>query len=297
MKRSSIFARGCAIWRLRRRVDRPQVATVAIAFAGIYLPQCLAMPLWARPFWIIGTALMCFRAHVVIHNHMHVSLFRHRAGNVVFQVLAALARGHTVCDTLLPHIHNHHPLRGRPGDWVSPELAGEGRSAWSILRYIVVSTITMQWERRRLGVPEADFLPSAYRISRPWEKGLLMMAVAGSLIWNWKVFLGHQVLPWLVALAMLVAINLFQHERCDPDRPYGHSRNFTGAFLNGFCFNNGYHTVHHEQPGTHWSELPEAHRRTEPLMPSACQEPSFSHYLWRDFLRPNKSASASVEES
>ena len=35
-----------------------------------------------------------------------------------------------------------------------------------------------------------------------------------------------------------------------------HARNFTGPLLNFLALNNGYHGMHHEEPGMRWSLLP-----------------------------------------
>jgi fatty acid desaturase len=270
---------------------------MGLALLGIYLPLFLPLPPWLRPAWITAAAVLCFRAHVVIHNHIHFRIFRRELANSVFHVAAALARGHTVCDTLLPHIHNHHPLRGRQGDWVSPDLAGEAQGPWRILRYILVSTYTMQRERRRPGVSELTVLPRSYRRSRPFEKSLLGFAILLSLAWDWRMFLLHQALPWMLSLAMLVAINLFQHDGCDPESDSGHSRNFRGRWLNAFCFNNGYHTLHHDHPRMHWSDLPAACAREGDRIPARCNEPSFPRYLWRNFLRPARRARVPLREA
>lgn len=277
---AEVFPRGM----LRRREDRAQVAAVGVAFLGIHLPMFIPLPLWGRALWILGSTFACFRAHVVIHNHMHRRVFRGLRANACFHVVASLARGHTVCDTLLPHLHNHHPLRGGKGDWVGPHLAGEGWGLFRLLRFVLVSTYTMQRERRRSAVAEEDYLPRVYRLSRPFEKGTLMGAILFGLAWDWRIFLGHQVLPWLISLAMLVAINLFQHDGCEPSSEHGNSRNFTGSLLNALCFNNGYHTVHHAHPDLHWRDLPAAHAKEAGAIPERCNETSLPRYLWREVL-------------
>ena len=52
-------------------------------------------------------------------------------------------------------------------------------------------------------------------------------------------------------------------------------------------FNNGYHTVHHQRAGTHWSETPLAHKKVEHLIDPVLNERGFWAYITRSyFLAP-----------
>jgi fatty acid desaturase len=53
--------------------------------------------------------------------------------------------------------------------------------------------------------------------------------------------------------------NYLQHVDCDPASPDNHSRNFVNPVWNWFVFDAGYHTVHHDQPGQHWSRYRALH--------------------------------------
>jgi fatty acid desaturase len=91
------------------------------------------------------------------------------------------------------------------------------------------------------------------------------------------------VVPQLIANLGIVGINFLWHDGCDPEHPVNHSRNFTGSLLNFLSLNNGYHGMHHEEPGMHWSLLPEAHaRRIHPGLHPALEaalapEPRLAH--------------------
>ncbi len=50
------------------------------------------------------------------------------------------------------------------------------------------------------------------------------------------VMLPHQYAAWGI-----MGINFVQHDGCDGEHPYNHSRNFKGAVVNWFTFNNGFH--------------------------------------------------------
>ena len=66
-------------------------------------------------------------------------------------------------------------------------------------------------------------------------------------------------IPSGFALWSMMFTNYIQHVHCDPWSPDNHSRNFVSKFSNWFVFQAGYHTVHHENPGTHWSKYGELH--------------------------------------
>jgi beta-carotene hydroxylase len=55
-------------------------------------------------------------------------------------------------------------------------------------------------------------------------------------------------LPTSLASGMMMFTNYLQHVGCD---------------WNWFVFDNGFHTVHHEHPGAHWSELRALHARRQ----------------------------------
>jgi fatty acid desaturase len=70
-------------------------------------------------------------------------------------------------------------------------------------------------------------------------------------------------LPTSLASGMMMFTNYLQHVGCDSGSASAHSRNFTSSVWNWFVFDNGFHTVHHEHPGAHWSELRALHARRQ----------------------------------
>jgi len=80
-----------------------------------------------------------------------------------------------------------------------------------------------------------------------------------------------------------------QHDGCDANHKYNHSRSFTGALTNWWTFNNGYHAIHHEFPGMHWSELPAAHReRLGPHIHPSLDQKSLILYCIRAYVWPGQ---------
>ena len=96
--------------------------------------------------------------------------------------------------------------------------------------------------------------------------------------------LPHQYAAWGI-----ITMNLLQHDGCDENSEYNHSRNFVGKLVNWWTYNNGYHTIHHMEPGLHWSLLPAEHaKRVAPFIHPNLDQPSLLAYLWRTFVWPGK---------
>ena len=70
---------------------------------------------------------------------------------------------------------------------------------------------------------------------------------------DWRKALLFVLIPHVFAVWGITAVNFVQHDGCDEDHPYNHSRNFVGEWFNWLTFNNGYHGMHHVQPGLHWT--------------------------------------------
>jgi fatty acid desaturase len=69
-------------------------------------------------------------------------------------------------------------------------------------------------------------------------------------------------LPALLGNYWMMLTNYLQHIECDPASTSAHSRNFVSPLWNWFVFDNGYHSVHHDQPGLHWSRYRELHQQS-----------------------------------
>ena len=92
-------------------------------------------------------------------------------------------------------------------------------------------------------------------------------------------------LPQLYGARGILRINLIQHDRTDLTSEWNHSRNFVGRAFNWIMCNNGYHTIHHNRAGLHWSVLADAHdRECGPRTDPSLNEPSMVRYLLRTFV-------------
>jgi fatty acid desaturase len=90
--------------------------------------------------------------------------------------------------------------------------------------------------------------------------GCWLLAVELHGAWSGSaVYLATVAMPAALATYFMMFTNYIQHVDCDPASPDDHSRNFTSPLWNWFVFDNGFHSVHHEQPGVHWSRYRALH--------------------------------------
>jgi fatty acid desaturase len=54
--------------------------------------------------------------------------------------------------------------------------------------------------------------------------------------------------------------------------------------MNWCLFNNGLHTVHHDNPGLHWSKAPAAHAKIADGIDPRLNEQSFLWFLFRVYI-------------
>jgi fatty acid desaturase len=101
---------------------------------------------------------------------------------------------------------------------------------------------------------------------------------------DWRKALLFAVLPQQVGMFFIQHFNYVQHIETDSGSEFGHSRNFTGWFLNLCLFNNGYHTVHHLKPGLHWSLTPRAHAEVVHKIPRRLLVENFGTFWLRRFV-------------
>jgi fatty acid desaturase len=159
----------------------------------------------------------------------------------------------------------------------------EGNHLVALLTYPLISGYYQQQAIRR-------YLAAVYRQHRPRFWPCLgqsvslgaWLVVAGVLDWQKALLL--VVVPQQVALNTVMVFNYIQHVHADEEDSWNHARNLTGTLLNFWLFNNGYHTIHHLQPGLHWSEAPAAHRAIAHRISPALNERSLVWYLVRTYI-------------
>jgi len=107
---------------------------------------------------------------------------------------------------------------------------------------------------------------------------------------NWRIALPLWILsvgvPTLFGPWCMMWFNYMQHVHADPWSEHNHSRNITGRVFNFLVFNNGLHTIHHENPGSHWSKAYERHAEIADLIDPRLNERSFWWWILRGYVIP-----------
>ena len=272
---------------LRFSADLRTLAVLATGFALVAY-QWLSPP--ASPG--IGAALLAatcwlaWIAAVIAHNALHCPLFDRRWLNRVFQVVVSLAYGFPVSEYVPGHNLSHHRhLQARADVMRTTKVT----FAWNALNLVAfvprVAPDVFAANTRYMRVMWAKH-PRWYRQYRLetafcWGSKVVLMAI------DWRKALLYVILPHAIALWGITVTNYLQHDGCDPSSAHDHSRNFVGRVFNWFAFNNGFHSIHHDEPGLHWSLLPTAHaERVHPHIHPALEQRSLAAYVFRAFVWP-----------
>ncbi|MBX7195298.1 MAG: fatty acid desaturase [Sandaracinaceae bacterium] len=268
-------------WLLHHHADRRQVGIVTLylglVFAMYLVPACRNVPMF------LAACYLSFLNAVVIHNHLHKGIFKSKALNRLFRCALSFGALYPASANIASHnlVHHHFDDDGQP-DWAAPENVS---FRWHLLNLIhfpnVVGPNTFNGVSRwALTTRQADFRQQ-YLLEQVVAFGL----TGAMLVWDFWPALFFVVLPQLWGARGILRINLIQHDACDVKSDWDHSRNFVGGFFNWVMCNNGYHTIHHNRAGLHWSVLAEQHRREcVGRMDPRLDEPSMVLYLLRTFV-------------
>jgi fatty acid desaturase len=180
------------------------------------------------------------------------------------------------------HNKNHHRFNNRDGDDSITYRISEKNNFLTLVSY---PTISGYYQQKAI----LDYLKLMK--SKNKEKfylslsqyAILISWVAAAFILDWHKALLFVIIPQQVSLFSVLVFNYVQHVHANEESEWNHSRNFTG-FLNFLLFNNGYHTIHHETAGLHWSKIPEAHQKIENNIDPVLLERSFWWYIIRSYF-------------
>jgi fatty acid desaturase len=219
---------------------------------------------------------------VIIHNHNHLQIWKSKIMNTITDWWLTVFYGFPIFSWTPTHNKNHHKLNNRIGDYTITYRFSEKNNLLTLLTYPSISGyyqqkaikiyLKDQWHnnRNRFYLCISQYL-------------ILILWTAAALLIDWKKALMFVIIPQQVSLFSVLIFNYVQHVHADEESAYNHSRNFTG-FLNFLLFNNGYHYVHHETPGLHWSKVPAEHKKIEHLIDSSLIERSFWWYIFRNYF-------------
>jgi beta-carotene hydroxylase len=266
-----------------------------LVWAFVLMPAAATLQ-YARPAlagWLLPvSAYLAYSAGVIAHNHNHSPTFVARRMNGLFANWISFFYGYPVFAWIPTHNENHHKFVNGPGDATS--TLGMKRENG------LIAAVTFPLRSASAQIPLiARFLE---RTSRKNPRAYAAFAVQKIV-----VFLGHPAacglavglhgfstgalvyasalgIPAVGALWGLMFTNYVQHVDCDPSSRWRRSRDFVSSWMNFFVFDNGFHTVHHEQPGLHWSETRAAHARIAHLLDPRLQEGSIFGYALKTYV-------------
>jgi beta-carotene hydroxylase len=265
---------------LRYKADRKTVVYMFVAIALLLVQWSLDE---LNPFLFVLALHMGVAASVIAHNHNHLRTWKSKALNVVTDYWITLFYGFPAFAWIPTHNMNHHKRNNREGDYTITYRLSERNNLFTLLTYPTISGLYQQqpttqylrhlWRKRR-----SRFL---YSVSQ-----YVVLAIYLGILFalDWRKALLYAFIPQQFGLMAVLIFNYIQHVHADEESRWNHSRNFVGWALNAFLLNNGYHTIHHEKPGLHWSVLPEEHAKIASQIDPALAERSFWWYMIRVYL-------------
>jgi fatty acid desaturase len=274
---------------LRFQADRR-----AVAFVCAYFATFAVLWIWAprnagaMAAGAVVLASLSWFCAVITHNVVHSPVWHSRLANRVTQVALSLSYGFAVSDYVPGHNLSHHRYMQQRRDVMRTSKV---RLPWNALNLAMFFFAVAPDIIRS----NANFLQTEsgknvhFRRQRTLEV-IVVWSVKALFVWlDWRRALAFVILPHLWAVWSITSVNYLQHDGCDPDHPYNHSRNFVGRVFNWFHFNNGFHGMHHIEPGLHWSLLPAAHAsQVHPHIHPALEQKSLAVYLFHSLVSPGQ---------
>lgn len=268
-------------WLVRHPAEWRQVGIVA-AYQAL-LAGMLFVPELRHPLPFALACLLSFLNAVVIHNHLHRGVFRSQRLNMLWRCVLSFGALYPASANVPAHnlVHHHFGDDGQP-DWVDPAIV---RFRWHALNLLHFPNIAGPNTFAGVGRWAAVCKQPGFVRQYVTELVVAFGLTGAAMLWDFWGALLFLVLPQLYGARCILRINLIQHDAADTTSEFNHSRNFVGRWFNWIMCNNGYHTIHHNRAGLHWSELAEAHRReVAPRIDPRLDEPSMLAYLLRTFV-------------
>ncbi len=285
-------------WLVRHPAEWRQIGIVATYWS--LLAAMFFVPVCRNVLVFVAACYFSFLNSVVIHNHMHQGIFHSKTLNHAWRRILSFGALYPASVNLPSHniVHHHFEDDGQP-DWAAPEHVD---FRWNLLNLIhfpnVAGPNTFGGVQRWAAVAGREDFKRQYVYDNAFMFGLtgLLMVVD---FWTTLFFI---VLPQLYGARSILRINIIQHDGCDTTTDWNHSRNFVGRAFNWIMCNNGYHTIHHNRAGLHWSVLHEWHQKeVVPRIHPSLDEPSMVAYLLRTYAlpvgRPPKKDLSAVEQA
>ncbi len=275
---------------LRHSADHKTLLWVLVLAPGLVAIQYARPDLVKYLFWV--SCYFSIATSTIAHNHNHSPTFHSKKLNSLFGNWISLIYGFPTFAWIPTHNLNHHKYVNTEGDATITWRFTNRHNAFVAATYFFVSAYYQQYPTKAFIEKVKEKNPALYnRIIGQyafWAGGyvaLLVLAIRlHGLTTGLYVFLMSVGVPAIVALWTVHLFNYEQHVHTDPWSKHNHSRNFVSPVLNFLLFNNGYHTAHHENPGLHWSKLPDAHAKIEALIDPVLKQKSVWWYWFKQYV-------------
>jgi len=243
---------------------------------------------WALP---IGLYLG-YCASLFAHSHNHCPTFKSRSANDWFSAWLSFFYGYPAFAWIPAHNQNHHKYVNRSGDAAITWRITHKNTFWMACANFFVSShwqgnvVKKYLHKVRHGAPAAfRQILVQFVVVFGGHASMLYLALALYGVGRGlTVYAAAFAIPAFFALWSIAYTNYVQHVDCDPYSRHNHSRNFLSPLNNFLTFNNGFHTVHHEIPGAHWSDCPALHAKICHEIDGRLIERSILHYSIKAYL-------------
>lgn len=238
-----------------------------------------------------------FCISTIVHNAMHMDIFAVPSVEYSWRVALSMTFGFPVEAFRPTHNMNHHVHTNLEEDHLDTAQMQYQCHLVNLLLYFP----TVYPKIRKL---EQDFIvKEARKLSLVFFLFVLEAVAAHGttlalLCLDWLKALFLWFLPNVMGVAMIIMVNMLQHDGCEHIVPSEHrgpkmninpARNFVGPVINFLTCNNGYHTVHHMHSTAHWTQYPDMHRKlVAPYINPELLEPCMARYIWRTFFWPGE---------
>jgi fatty acid desaturase len=242
--------------------------------------------------WLLPIRLyLAYCAGILSHNQNHCPVFHQPRMNRSYAVWLSIFYGYPIFAWIPTHNANHHKFLNGPGDVTMTSRHSDANTLLVAVTYFFTSAY---WQSG----PTLAYILNARR-TRPRAFRTIVVqfgavigahaALVAAATWLHGAVAGLSAyalafgLPCLFALWSMMFTNYVQHVHCDPSSSDDHSRNFVSRLSNWLTFNGGYHTVHHEQPGVHWSLYPALHAARASRIDPALNERSILSFCLKNY--------------
>ena len=275
---------------LRFKADRRTVAAVLLYYVAAIAPWFLwnSLTTWQIVGLVVLNCYLSFTCAIIIHNTIHAPIFKKRWMNRLFQFALSFSYGHSVSAYVPGHNFSHHKYTQHQEDAIRTTKARFRINLFNQLFFFYIMSGDIL-------KGEFAFGKRMFKERRDWfwqyalELAVVILVNVILAVINWKCLILFWLIPHQYAAWGIVSTNYFQHDGCEEDHPYNHSRNFSGGLLNFLLFNNGFHGAHHEKPNLHWSLLPDYHAKNiRPHIHPNLDRVSLLGYLIEAHIYPGK---------